>query len=324
MLHFYEIAGRIPAIKPLWMSLSAALRANNGDCCRVPRYPIKMFSEFISSVVPPDSQNGDAWWFVYSGYRLLVKVSGDTASIPVTDEIEALGVSIERRLFLGSYRGRPCFAAEGTFPGESSADATFQELRSLFDLLETGIYEIALLGSHLVKWDKSCQFCSTCRGLLKQRNDMRAKECEACGRFEFPRISPAIIVLIEKGDALLLARSSRFPGSFFSVLAGFVEPGESLEEAVHREVKEETGILVKDIAYFGSQPWPFPDSLMIGFTAQYASGEIRIDGEEIVEAGWYKSHSLPQIPGKLSIARQLIDWFVARHSQDIRSTTCRH
>ena len=153
---------------------------------------------------------------------------------------------------------------------------------------------------------------------------MRAKECEECGRFDFPRISPAIIVLIEKGDALLLARSTRFPGSFFSVLAGFVEPGESLEEAVHREVKEETGILVKDIEYFGSQPWPFPDSLMIGFTAQYASGEIRIDGEEIAEAGWYKSHSLPQIPGKLSIARQLIDWFVARHSQDIRSTTCRH
>ena len=140
---------------------------------------------------------------------------------------------------------------------------------------------------------------------------MRAKECKGCGRLEFPRISPAIIVLIEKGDTLLLARSARFPGSFFSVLAGFVEPGESLEEAVHREVKEETGILVKDIAYFGSQPWPFPDSLMIGFTAQYASGEIRIDEEEIVEAGWFRCGSTcRRSPGKLSIARQLIDWFV--------------
>ena len=140
------------------MSLSATLRVKNSDCSMVPRYPIKMFSEFISSVVPPDSQNGDALWFVYSGYRLLVKVSGDTASIPTTDEIKTLGVSIAHHLFLGSYRGRPCFAAEGTLPGESSADATFQELRSLFDLLETGIYEIALLGSHLVKWDKACQF----------------------------------------------------------------------------------------------------------------------------------------------------------------------
>jgi NAD+ diphosphatase len=306
------------------MSLSAILRVNNGDCCRVPRYPIKMFSEFKSSVVPPDSQNGHALWFVYSGYRLFVKVSGDTASIPATDEIETLGVRMERRLFLGSYRGRPCFATEGTLACESLADASFQELRSLFDLLETGIYEIALLGVHLVKWDKACQFCSACRGFLRQRIDMRAKECEECGRFEFPRISPAIIVLIEKGDELLLARSTRFPGSFFSVLAGFVEPGESLEEAVHREVKEETGILVKNITYFGSQPWPFPDSLMIGFTAQYASGEIRIDGEEIAEARWCKSDSLPQIPGKLSIARQLIDWFVERNSQEIRSTTCRH
>jgi NAD+ diphosphatase len=274
-----------------------------------------MFIEFMPSVVPPDSKIPDALWFVYSGYRLLVKVSGDTASIPAKEEIETLGVSIERSLFLGSYRGRPCFAAEGTIPGESLADATFQELRSLFNLLETGFYEIALLGVHLVEWDKTCQFCSKCRGHLKHRNDMRAKECAECGRLEFPRISPAIIVLIEKEDTLLLARSPRFPGSFFSVLAGFVEPGESLEEAVHREVKEETGILVKDIAYFGSQPWPFPDSLMIGFTAQYASGEIRIDGEEIAAAGWYKSDQLPEIPGKLSIARQLIDWFVERHSK---------
>jgi NAD+ diphosphatase len=143
---------------------------------------------------------------------------------------------------------------------------------------------------------------------------VRAKECPECKRLEFPRLSPAIIVLIERDDALLLARSARFPGAFFSVLAGFVEPGESLEEAVHREVMEETGITVKNIRYFGSQPWPFPDSLMIGFTAQYESGKIKIDGEEIVEAGWYRVDSLPQLPGKVSIARQLIDYFIGKHS----------
>ena len=149
--------------------------------------------------------------------------------------------------------------------------------------------------------------------MLNARTDVRAKECSECSRLEFPRISPAIIVLIEKGDALLLARSARFAGQFFSVLAGFVEPGESLEAAVYREVMEEIGISVKNIRYFGSQPWPFPDSLMIGFTAQYESGEIRIDGEEIVEAGWYQAGNLPKIPGKLSIARQLIDWFIEKH-----------
>lgn len=273
-----------------------------------------MFSDFKSAVVPPESQIPDAMWFVYSGYRLLVINTGDMHSIPSTDRIRALEITIDRRLFLGYYRECPCFAAEGLLAGGSQTGASFRELRSLFEILDTEIYEIALMGVHLVEWDKNLQFCGKCGRPLKQRIDMRAKECIECGRLEFPRISPAIIVLIEKGDTLLLARSTRFPGSFFSVLAGFVEPGESLEAAVHREVEEETGILVKDVAYFGSQPWPFPDSLMIGFTAQYASGDIRIDGEEIVEAAWYGVDQMPEIPGKLSIARQLIDWFVQKHS----------
>lgn len=273
-----------------------------------------MFSDFESSVTPQDPRSPDGFWFVYSGYRLLVRLLNDTPIILTRDEVETLGAHAEQALYLGSFRGRPCFAAEGILPDGDPNGLAFLELRSLFGQLETGLYEIALLGEHLIQWDTSCRFCSRCREPLMARSDMRAKECKGCGRLEFPRISPAIIVLIEKGDTLLLARSTRFPGSFFSVLAGFVEPGESLEEAVHREVKEETGILVKDIAYFGSQPWPFPDSLMIGFTAQYASGEIRIDEEEIAEAGWYGCGNLPQIPGKLSIARQLIDYFVEKHS----------
>jgi NAD+ diphosphatase len=129
----------------------------------------------------------------------------------------------------------------------------------------------------------------------------------------FPRISPAVIVLIERGDHVLLARASHFPEGMHSVVAGFVEPGESLEETVSREIEEETGILVEDVRYFGSQPWPFPDSLMIGFTARYASGEIRIDGKEIVDAGWFSVDDLPEIPGKVSIARKLIDWFIEKH-----------
>jgi NAD+ diphosphatase len=189
----------------------------------------------------------------------------------------------------------------------------FEELRSLFSRLEEELYQAAMTAVHIVGWDKNTRFCSKCSGALRTRTDVRAKECGECGRLEFPRISPAIIVAIEKGDTLLLARSARFPGAFFSILAGFVEPGECLEDAVHREVMEETGIAVKKIRYFGSQPWPFPDSLMIGFTAEYDSGEITIDGEEIVEAGWYRADGLPQLPGKLSIARQMIDWFIARH-----------
>jgi NAD+ diphosphatase len=227
---------------------------------------------------------------------------------------DRLSIDFNSALYLGTLRGYPCYATTGATFNEVPDGCSFQELRLLFEVLDEGLFKVALTGAHLVEWDRVHRYCSQCRGELVRREDVRAKECVQCGRLEFPRLSPAIIVLIEREDTLLLARSSRFAGQFFSVLAGFVEPGESLEEAVHREVMEEVGIKVKGIRYFGSQPWPFPDSLMIGFTAQYDSGDIRIDGEEIVEAGWYGVDGLPQIPGKISIARRLIDFFVARQS----------
>jgi NAD+ diphosphatase len=261
-----------------------------------------MLDEFKASVVREDFQPSQSLWFIFSGYRLLIKTSGDTIAIPLAKAPEELGVAVTHPLFIGTMRGLPCYAATTDTSAAAPAGVSFEELRSLFARLDDRLYAAALTAVHLVEWDRNCQFCSKCRRGLKLRTDVRAKECEECGRLEFPRVSPAIIVLIEKGNTLLLARSARFPGAFFSVLAGFVEPGESLEAAVHREIMEETGIAVKDIRYFGSQPWPFPDSLMIGFIAQYESGEIQIDGEEIVEAG------------KLSIARQLIDWFIAKHS----------
>jgi NAD+ diphosphatase len=124
-------------------------------------------------------------------------------------------------------------------------------------------------------------------------------------------MSPAIIVAVSRGEQILLARASRFPEGLYSVIAGFVEPGESLEECLGREVREETGIEVDNIRYFGSQAWPFPNSLMVGFTADYAAGEIVIDRDEIVEAGWFSAKSLPTIPEKLSIARRLIDYSLA-------------
>jgi NAD+ diphosphatase len=164
----------------------------------------------------------------------------------------------------------------------------------------------------MLEWDRGNRFCGACGAPLAMRSDVRAKECTACGRLVFPRISPAIIVAIERGARLLLARSARFAEELYSVLAGFVEPGETLEEAVYREVKEEVGITVKNIRYFGSQPWPFPDSLMVGFTAEYDAGEIAIDGEEIVAARWFAADQLPSIPGPISIARRLIDAFIEK------------
>ena len=138
--------------------------------------------------------------------------------------------------------------------------------------------------------------------------------CPACNRVYYPRISPAVIVLVTRGEEALLARNSRFPLPFFSTLAGFSEVGESLEETLVREVREEVGIDVGDVRYFGSQPWPFPNSLMIGFFAEYRSGELKLDPDEIAEAAWFKREELPMVPPPVSIARKLIDaWLSGTH-----------
>jgi NAD+ diphosphatase len=137
--------------------------------------------------------------------------------------------------------------------------------------------------------------------------------CPVCGLLAFPRVAPAIIVRVTRGDEILLAHGRRFPSTIYSVLAGFVDPGESLEECVHREVREEVGIEVTPPRYFGSQPWPFPHSLMVGFTAEWAGGELSPDPEEIADAGWYRADALPELPPSISIARRLIDdWLAAR------------
>jgi NAD+ diphosphatase len=134
--------------------------------------------------------------------------------------------------------------------------------------------------------------------------------CEACGLQQYPRVSPAVIMIVHRGDEMLLAQGARFPVKIFSALAGFVEPGESLEEAVRREVREEVGLVVGDVDYFDSQSWPFPNSLMIGFYAAYERGELVLDPTEILEAGWFRKYELPNMPGPPSIARKLIDNFI--------------
>jgi len=167
----------------------------------------------------------------------------------------------------------------------------------------------------IVNWDHTHQFCGQCGTPTVYRTAERARECPSCGLLSFPRVSPAIIVLVERGRQFLLARNHRFPPGRYSIIAGFVEPGETLEQAVAREIREEVGIQVSQIRYFGSQPWPFPHSLMVGFTAQYAGGEIHIDPAELEDAGWFTPDKLPDLPDRISISRRLIDWFLAEHSQ---------
>lgn len=156
-------------------------------------------------------------------------------------------------------------------------------------------------------WNKQAKYCGQCGSLLESAVDAPQKTCTACDAVFFPRFSPAIMVLIQRDDKILLARSAHFPKNRYSALAGFVDLGESAEQAVHREVKEEVGLRIKDLVYFGTQPWPFPDSFMIAFKATYHSGEIVIDANEIEDARWFSLNDLPELPSYASISRLLID-----------------
>ncbi|MGD2049501.1 MAG: NAD(+) diphosphatase [Chloroflexota bacterium] len=267
------------------------------------------------AAVTPSIQDGQkSLWFAYLGFRLLVRIDGGTAEVPRLRDLSDLGLQSVRQQYLGELDDQPCFSAELVEDTTAPDGWSFQGLRRLYNLLPDELFWVAGAAVQIVDWDRNHQYCGHCGAETKDKKGERAKECPQCGLISYPRISPAIIVLVEKDDTLLLARSHRHPSSMYSVLAGFVEPGETLEAAVAREIREEVGIEVKDIRYFGSQPWPFPNSLMIAFTCQYKDGEIVLEEEEMADADWYKPDELPLIPPEISIARQLIDWFVAGHT----------
>jgi len=164
--------------------------------------------------------------------------------------------------------------------------------------------------SQLATFLDTHRFCGRCGTELADQEGELARKCPECTLVVYPRVTPAVIMLVRRGRQALLARNGRFPIPFFSALAGFVEMGETLEETVVREVREEVGIDVRDVRYFGSQPWPFPHSVMIGFTAEWSAGEVKVDGVEIAEAHWFDPEALPRVPPPISIARQLIDAWV--------------
>ncbi len=196
------------------------------------------------------------------------------------------------------------------------AGTSLREIRSLLAVWSAAEARLALRALHVVEWGRTHRFCGRCGTRTEESAGELARRCPQCGHTSFPRISPAVIVLVCRGDRVLLGRGNHLPPGLYSTLAGFVEPGETLEEAVRREIREEVGIELADVRYFGSQPWPFPDSLMIGFTAEHAGGELRIDTAELAEAHWCALDELPPVPPTFSIARTLIDAWVRERGGD--------
>ena len=264
-------------------------------------------SQFKPGVVDPGGDRGSALFFALRGGELLLSAT-EPVAIPLGDQID-----LDETLpcFLGWLDGQPCYAVEH----ERDAPPGLQlvGLREAFGLLPEPVWIVAGRAAQILMWDRTHRFCGQCGGPTVDAVGERAKRCPVCELSFFPRLSPAVIVLVERGHEALLARGPRFPPGRFALVAGFVEPGESLEDAVRREIEEEVGILVDRVTYFGSQPWPFPNSIMIGFFAQYAGGELRPDATEIEDARWFTADAMPSVPPRLSIARKLIDAYAAKH-----------
>jgi NAD+ diphosphatase len=260
---------------------------------------------FIPGLKNP-AQPGPAVWFAFHEGRMLVATCGEEVVPPRCAGLAELGLEPARVQYLGMLHGEPAYAAEIAAPHTPDGMA-WQGLRSLFGLFDEVLVGVASRASQIIEWDRTHQHCGRCGSPTVPRADERARTCPSCRLSVYPRINPAIMVLIKDGRNILLARKPSFPKNRFSALAGFVEAGESLEDTVARETLEEVGVAVRNIRYFGSQSWPFPNSLMIAFTADYAGGEIRPDGVEIEEARWFDPAELPTVPDRISISRWLID-----------------
>jgi NAD+ diphosphatase len=267
---------------------------------------------FVSGYKPTLGPAPEALCFGFDGGRILVKLQEGQPLIPQFEDLAPFSPGPGWRHYFGDWNGSACWAECLSRDQPIPEGFAWKGLRELFGRMDEGLIWVAGRAGQLVNWHRNHRFCGRCGVPTGDHPRERAKVCPTCGLLNHPRVSPAIIVAVVKDRQLLLAHAERFPAKFYSVLAGFVEPGETLEECVQREVFEETGVKVRNIRYFGSQPWPFPDSLMVAFTAEHAAGEIRVNPAEITDAGWFRADRLPEVPPPISIARRLIDWFCAQ------------
>jgi NAD+ diphosphatase len=264
------------------------------------------------SFVPSFKPRGDpALCFAIGRRGILARQEGDKQRVPTLAEVRALGVDCSGALCFGAAGDRDAYAL--SLPDDMRAPVGWSllNLRSLPQAVDDETSVIAGRAAHVLDWATTSRFCGRCGSKAERVATEWCMKCPKCSLTMYPRISPAVIVLVRRGPLALLAKNARFPLPYYSTLAGFSDIGESLEETLHREVLEEVGIRIRDISYFGSQPWPFPHSLMIAFMAEWESGEIKPDAEEIADAKWVSADALPMIPPDITIARWLIDAWVA-------------
>ena len=272
-----------------------------------------IYKRYVPSVMPQQGNDDYTYWFVFSQGKMLINLNNLEKRIPYAKNLEELNILPIRRQYLGTLKGHRSYSVEADPKIKEPEGMAFRDLRSLYGILDEDIFLLAGKASQIVNWDQTHQYCGRCGIQTETVQGENAKICPECGFISYTRISPAIITAILKDNEILMAHGRNFPKNRYSLIAGFVEPGETLEECVKREVMEEVGIKIRNIKYFGSQPWPFPNSLMIGFISEYESGEICVDGDEITDAKWFSVENLPELPSKISIGREMIDWYIKTH-----------
>ncbi|WP_300700887.1 NAD(+) diphosphatase [Bacteroides sp.] len=249
-------------------------------------------------------------WFVFFNDQLLLKKEENNQySVPCGAQAPLQQVSDLKIHDVTLTNGKKVKALAIKQPIDENDEWIMIGLRASYEYLPLADYQAAGKASQILYWDSHSRFCPVCGTPMEQKEPIM-KKCSNCGNEMYPPVSTAVIVLIRKGNEILLVHARNFRGTFYGLVAGFLETGETLEECVKREVLEETGLRVKNITYFGNQPWPYPSGLMIGFIADYDGGEIKLQDEELSAAGFYSKDNLPEIPRKLSIARKLIDWWL--------------
>jgi NAD+ diphosphatase len=266
---------------------------------------------FIPLHVMPESLGAATHAFAFRDAKILVGGADDAPQIPSLASLTGAGIAGTPH-FLGMLGESACVAIALAGDAPEPAGMRYVGLRALFLRIPEPLLALAGRAFQVVEWDRTHRYCGVCGTPTRDKAGERAKECPACGYVAYPRVSPAMMALVTRGREILLARSQRFPTGMYSALAGFVEPGETIEDCVHREVREEVGIEVDNVTYFASQSWAFPHSLMIAYTAEYAGGELRREEAEIADVRWFALNALPPLPPNVSIARRLIDATVAR------------
>lgn len=264
---------------------------------------------------PPEQAEGSRL-IVFQHGRLLSDMRSPEPCLLDDLQLRLAGWEVLRRHFLGFWHDHPCYAVE--ISERAQPDPMQYQLGNLYQVLgrvDEQLFALAGRASQVLDWERDHQYCGRCGSPMTADQDERAMHCKPCAIINYPRIAPCVITLVHRGEELLLARNANFPQPMFSTLAGFIEAGETAEETLVREVREEVGVEVCNLRYFQSQSWPFPNQLMLGFYAEYESGNIVCDELEIAEAHWFHYKELPMIPPTSSVSGQLIQHYIQSISE---------